>query len=355
MVAYDIDTAAVMAAARDTAAELAPLASVATDLQGTVDAVESALGANRVAGAFASYARDTLLPDVHSALSRADAAVQGVRAAVAEYLRGDEEMRLRAQAAAAAVPTVLPVRAAPPVPVDPPVLVDPLVLVDPPVLADPLPAPMPELSPPRQAEPEPERLVPLPGPPPWRPKGPFQPVLPGHPPFEVARNLMLWIHFPCPGIWNPYPDCFRGRSPGRWWPGPEIRHPRPELPGKEWPDPGPETNIPGPGREGDFPIPRVVPVTPWEPPQWHSRIPGVIPLPSPWNPKEWQSRNFLPAPCDPLPRMVARPGALLPPDQVSQGPARPRAPEREPLPIAAELHGRERLSGEKSGGIWGLT
>ncbi|WAP51567.1 DUF6507 family protein [Arthrobacter sp. ATA002] len=183
MVAYDIDTAAVMDAVRKTQAELRVLSAVPAGLQRSADAVETALGAGRVARVFTAFSAGELLPDLRSLLARAEGAALGVTEAVTEYLRADEEMRSRAEAAAAAVPDAAGKRpdAAPP------------------------PAVLPVVPPARRAPAE------------WL----FRPALPGRPPIIVARDLMLRLYFPCPG--SP-------PRPGGWFP----RWPRPGCPPHGW-------------------------------------------------------------------------------------------------------------------------
>ncbi|MCC9198435.1 DUF6507 family protein [Arthrobacter sp. zg-Y820] len=293
MVAYDIDTAAAMDAVRKTEAELAVLASVPAEFQRSVDTVATALGSSRVARAFTTLGAGEILPNLQSVLSRAEDAVQGANQAVAEYLRADEEMRARAEAAAAAVPdasghraeSALPPAALPIVPSAPPA---PLPLPksggQDSGSARALPAPRPKPLP-QKPEPEPDpdsgTVTPLPGPPPWRPAWLFRPALPGRPPIVVARDLMLRLYYPCPGSWPPHPGCL-----GPWWRGPA-----------------------------------------YPPGGWYPR---------------WPAR--------PLPALFPNPRITPPPGHVH---AWPLEAKRLPLPVA--LGGPEAVSGENSSGKWGLT
>ncbi|MBO0909956.1 DUF6507 family protein [Arthrobacter sunyaminii] len=246
MAAYNIDTAAVMAALQDTEAELASLVTQQTDLQGGVDAVTASLGVSPVARAFTNFAAETLFHDLRSGLVSSDRAVQSVKAAVAEYVAADEEMRRRAEAAAAAVPAAgsgnpgktLPAVLPGAVPEARPRVEPDRGSVVPPAV--PLPRPLP--SPPPGKEPEPERgaVVPLPGPPPWKPVWPRKPlpVLPN----PLLRIPYWWMQLPWwrrPPWWLGPPRWMRPPwFPGlpRWPHGPGI-HRSPWLWGF-WPVPG---------------------------------------------------------------------------------------------------------------------
>ena len=300
MVAYDIDTAAVLETVRYTETELAELVSVPTELQRSVHAVEAALSSSRVASAFTAYGTGELLPVWRSVLSRAEDAVHNVTQAVAEYLRADGEMRARAEAAAAAVPKPFGQRTEhAPAPAAPPIV---------PQLR---PALLPGgggsgLS--MDPAPEPETLVPLPGPPPWQPGWLFRPALPGRPPVIIARDLMLRLRLPCPGHWHPHP----GFRPHWWGPAypPGGWHPRWPEPGRppgawfpRWPEPG----LPPQGR------------FPW----WPARpLPGLIPLPK----------------------------IVPPPDHLDAWPV-----DNNQLPFALAVDGPEAVFRPPSSRKWGLT
>lgn len=353
MVAYDIDTTAVLEAVRHTEAELSELVPVPANLQRSVHAVEAALGSSRVAKAFTAYGTGELLPVWRTVLSRAEDAVQNVTQAVAEYLRADEEMRVRAEAASAAVPEP---SGQPADPVPPPAVV--------PIVPQARPAPLPgggggsggggqgsaEAAPflpgngggdqgsakpipflpgggegdPGAAEPDPEptTLVPLPGPPPWHPGWLFRPALPGRPPFILARDLMLRLRFPCPGHWHPHPD-FRPR----WW-GPAYPpggwHPR-------WPEPG---RPPG---------------------SWFPRWPEPCRPPGAWFPR-WPEPGLPPQgrvpwwPARPLPGLIRLPRVFPPPGHVYEWPL-----ETKRLPFAVAVDGSGSVSRGSSSGKWGLT
>jgi hypothetical protein len=331
MVAYDVDTSAVMDAVRRTEAEIAGLASVPSELQRSVHTLEAALGASRVARAFTDYGNGELLPRWRSVLHRAEDAVQGINQAVAEYLRADDEMRTRAEAAAAAVSEPSgkrPSHALPPVgsPIVPSArpAPGPKAGAGDPAMARPLPAPFPQplLPPPQEPEPEPERLVPLPGPPPWNPEWLFRPALPGRPPIIPARDLMLRLRFPCPGHWHPNPGC----SP-RWW-------------GPAYPPGGWYPRWPEPGRP---------------PGNWFPRWPEPGRPPRNWFPR-W------PEPCRPpqgrFPWWSARPLSGLVPDprHIPSGGHELVWPLETPrLPFALAVGGPEAVSRGTSSGKWGLT
>ncbi|MDK1361796.1 DUF6507 family protein [Arthrobacter sp. zg-Y1219] len=319
MVAYDIDTAAAMDAVRKTEAELAVLASVPAEFQRSVDTVATALGSSRVARAFTTLGAGEILPNLQSVLSRAEDAVQGANQAVAEYLRADEEMQARAEAAAAAVPdasghraeSALPPAALPIVPSAPPAPLPKSGGQDS-GSARALPAPRPKPLP-QKPEPDPDSgtVTPLPGPPPWCPAWLFRPALPGRPPIVVARDLMLRLYYPCPGSWPPHPGCL-----GPWWRGPAYPpggwYPRwPARPGPAYP-PGGRFPRPGPA---------------YPPGGWYPR----------WPPR-------------PLPALFPNPRITPPPGHVH---AWPLEAKRLPLPVAPG--GPEAVSGENSSGKWGLT
>lgn len=229
MVAYTIDAAAVLAVLQDTEADLAPLASLASDLQASVETVTSSLASSPVGRALTNYAGETLFFDLGSAVAGSGRAVQSVKAAVAEYAAADHEMRVRAEAAAAAVPAAA----------GPGIIGRPLPAGRPGVVPDPLPrvepdegsagVPAASAVPPAGAAPvpppakEPERgsIVPLPGPPPWKPIWPRkpQPVLPN----PLLRLPYRWMQ---PPWWQ--------RPP--WWMGPPRRMQPPWFPGlPRWP------------------------------------------------------------------------------------------------------------------------
>lgn len=210
MVAYSIDAAAVLAVLQDTEDDLVPLASLASDLQACVDTAASSLASGRVGRALSNYAAETLFHDLGSAVAGSRRAIQSVKAAVAEYAAADQEMRVRAEAAAATVPAAgVPAAAAPGTTGK----------------GKPLPAIRPGV------EPEPERgsIVPLPGPPPWKPVWPQKPlpVLPN----PLLRLPYRWVR---PPGWN--------RPP--WWMGPPRWMRPPWFPGlPRWPH-GPGAHTP---------------------------------------------------------------------------------------------------------------
>lgn len=342
VVAYNIDTAAVMAVIRDTEEELSSLASLSTDLQGGVEAVTASLVSSPVGRAFTRYADETLFHDLGSAMAASGLAVQSVKAAVAEYAAADQEMRARAEAAAAAVPaagsgtpgTTLPgllpgaVPAAPPrvepdqaqpVPPASPALPVPPSATAPgliPALPLPLPWPRPLPPPPPGKEPEPERggVVPLPGPPPWKPIWPRKPIL-------VLPNPLLRLpHWRMRPPWWMNPPgwmCPPGRRRPPWWMGPPGWMRPPWFPGlPRWPH--------GPGA-GSFP---------W---LW----------------------GFWPTPGCPGPHLLPDRGFLPPPDCYY-----PLVPYEIPLlikdrPVAQMLSGEQTLSADAllvaGSRKWGLT
>lgn len=240
MVAYNIDTAAVLTVLRDTEMEVASLGSLSSDLQGGVDAVGASLGPGPVARAFTRYAAETLFSDLRSGMISSGRALASARTAVAEYAAADEEMRARAEAAAAAVPAVLPES---PATVVPPAGTAPGLIP-----AVPLPLPLPMPLPPPEKEPEPERgaVEPLPGPPPWRPIWPRSPLpvlpnpLPPRPSPDPAFGPWWWVCLPQwwwwmrpPGSqrWPGWRDWYGFRWPWAFLPLPGCPGP-PLLPGR---------------------------------------------------------------------------------------------------------------------------
>lgn len=222
MVAYAIDTAAVLAVLQDTEAELAPLASLASDLQDSVDTVASSLASSPVGRALAQYAAETLLRDLASAVAGSGRAVQSVKAAVAGYAAADQEMRMHAEAAAAAVPGIIgkplpgpppwkPIWPQKPLPVLPnPLLKLPYRLIGPPWL----------MGPPRWMRP-PGWM----GPPRWM-RPPWIPGLPRWPHATACPGP----HRPPGGGCLPPPDCYYPLQPPATVPPPDSALPHTDLP-----------------------------------------------------------------------------------------------------------------------------